>query len=123
MAHRDIRIPFEIEVRKFEAVGFLNDDDVVDGVARVRGGIMFERTSHENGGAISGEDATFFFKHCWKQLPVELEPYFLVTNLHNPEGCRGNFGIFYKYKLHWNIYWEFDFAYFFEDHLVVRCIM
>ena len=90
-AHADIRIKFEIDDRKYEAVGFLQE-----GEAPVSGREMMRRTDTENGGVIgdidegilldkdatinkNGPDALRIY-----QIPVGLRPYFLVINRRLP---------------------------------------
>ena len=73
MAHKDIRIEFEIEGRCFEAVGFLNEG----GEWFVSGNEMLVRTAGEHNGVIDGEDTAFLSRHR-DQLPIELQPYWLV---------------------------------------------
>ncbi|MDO8625866.1 MAG: hypothetical protein Q7K39_00185 [Candidatus Magasanikbacteria bacterium] len=71
--HYAIRIPFEIEGRCFEAVGFLRNDE-----AAVYNREAFVRTAGENGGPIKEEDEAFLLKHC-AQIPWKLRPYWLIT--------------------------------------------
>lgn len=78
MAHKDIRIPFEVDGRKYEAVGFLNEGETL-----VFADAMFERTSKENGGAIGDEDEAFLSERRAK-LPAELRQYYLATARLNP---------------------------------------
>jgi len=78
MAHKDIRILFEIEGRCYEAVGFL-----AEGELSTNGDEMLRRASAENGGAIKGEDEAFLRKRRAK-IPRELDPYWLVTDVRDP---------------------------------------
>jgi hypothetical protein len=81
-SHKDIRIKFEIEGRRYEAVGFLGKSG-----ALVGGDEMLKRTAVENGGAIGYEDEVFLWKRR-ARLPQELEPYWLVTNRRHPDFSR-----------------------------------
>lgn len=74
MASKKILIGFEIEGRKYEAVGFLAEMEL-----SVDGDIMLERTSKENGGAIGAEDEAFLLGRS-AQFPTELRRYYLATN-------------------------------------------
>ena len=95
--HEDIRIPFEIEGRRFEAVGFLREKE-----GAVSGNEMLRRTAGENGGAIGEKDAVFFLERpIW--LPVELQPYYLVTNRRCP-GRSQEVLCFYFNGYAWNRY-------------------
>jgi len=85
MAHKDIRIPFVIYDRvfnfnrRYEAVGFLEKDEWP-----ISGGVMFARTSQENGGAIGKGDEEFLRVYI-DYLPMNLSRYQLVTGRHNPD--------------------------------------
>ena len=72
MAHKDIRVPFTVDGRNYEAVGFLNE-----GESPVSGDEMLKRTAGKNGGAIGGWDEEFLSKRLIK-FPKELCPYVLV---------------------------------------------
>lgn len=80
MAHKDIKKKFKVkdhktgEVRRFEAVGFLNK-----GEERVSGNEALARTANENGGTIGDEDVAFFQEHCNKPSKT-LKSCFLITN-------------------------------------------
>lgn len=71
--HKDTRFTFSLQNRIYEAVGFLNP-----GEANCLGTEMLQRTAGENGGAIGKEDEEFII-HWINELPVELQPYWLVT--------------------------------------------
>lgn len=91
-AHKDIQIRFDVkdesagEVRKFEAVGFMNEDED-DVYSIVDGYEMLRRTASENGGAI-GEEDDIFLSEFIHQLPVEFHEYLLVTNRRHPDNPR-----------------------------------
>lgn len=91
--HADIRIKFEVEDRKYEAVGFLQE-----GETSISGVEMLRRTDTENGGVIGDNDEAFFRemdasinklnanfldRRIFK-IPTELRPYFLVINRRLP---------------------------------------
>lgn len=91
-SHADIRIKFEIDDRKYEAVGYLQEGEVA-----ISGREMLRRTDTENGGVIGDIDENFLLdkdatinkndpgtKRIYK-IPVELRPYFLVINRRLPE--------------------------------------
>ncbi len=80
MAHRDIRIPFEIEGRHFEAVGFLKDDE-----SSVSYDTMLQCTAGENGGVIGKDDYTFLSQRL-NQLPAKFRRYSLITAQPDPGG-------------------------------------
>lgn len=81
MAHKDIRIKFEIENRHFEAVGFLADGEI-----SVSGDEMLARTVGEDNWTNSEEVGTFLFEHvgALRKLPLELREYYLTTNQRDP---------------------------------------
>lgn len=84
MAHKDIRIPFEIGGRRYEAVGFLKAWE-----SSVSGDVMLARTADENGGAIGEEDAKYIGDHL-NQVPATIrrhnpEYVYLVTNRRSAE--------------------------------------
>lgn len=76
MAHKDIRIQFKVDGRRYEAVGFLDENE-----SSISGDEMIRRTAGENGGAIRDEDGAFFSDHL-APLSRELWPYLLVIS-HN----------------------------------------
>lgn len=78
MAHKDIRITFELDGRRYEAAGFLNE-----GESSVDGDTMLSRTSGENGGVIGDDDEEFLSEHRSK-FPKELRKYYLVTGRRRP---------------------------------------
>ena len=112
---KDIRIPFTVGGRNFEAVGFLHEDD-----GTISGGEILARTATKNGGAIGDEDEEFLRQHR-DELPSNLKPYWLVTRS-DPDFSR--IVSYLSYGLwHWNYYqkgWlDFQRA---DDYLVVlRC--
>jgi len=83
MGHKNIRIKFEVDDRRYQAVGFLrkSDGDYVFGTK------MLRRTATKNGGAIGKEDETFL-KRRFNKLPNELRRYWLVTSFRNPNHPR-----------------------------------
>lgn len=85
--HKDIRIVFQIEDRRYEAVGFLKK-----GEKNVSAWTMFRRTAKENGGAI-GEKDWVFISERRTQLPAELSPYILVTDCRDPDLYRYYFRV------------------------------
>lgn len=87
-AHKNIRIQFEIEGRRYEAVGFLNEEE-----ESVNGNEMFARTANENGGAIVGEDYEDISKHR-NELPTELRGYYLDTKQRRFDFPRDSFQYF-----------------------------
>lgn len=99
MAHKDIRIGFEIEGRRFEAVGFLNE-----GESSVLGDTMLERTAGENGGAIGDEDEAFLSERRAK-FPAELRRYYLTTNRRHP-GHPRLVSCFSWYDVRWCQFWD-----------------
>ena len=72
-AHKDIRYSFEIDSRRFEAVGFLNEGEL-----EVRGNIALLRTTDKNN-AVGEESVAFLDKHL-NQLPDALRFYQLITS-------------------------------------------
>src|SRR3989344_3604067 len=78
-AHKDIRILFEIDGHKSEAVGFLAELE-----SSINGDEMLARTATENGGAIGDEDEAFLREH-FGQLPESLRRYYLATNRRHPD--------------------------------------
>ncbi len=82
-AHKDIRIPFEIEGRRFEAVGLLKE-----GEPPVDGDEMLARTAGENGGAIGEEDEMFLREHLLVPPEALWWPRLLVTNRRPPDDLR-----------------------------------
>lgn len=80
MTHKDIRIPFEVGGRNFEAVGFLKD-----GESSVDGKTMLSRIAEENGGAIGQEDVAFLSERR-NNFPKEIRRYTLATGIHKPGG-------------------------------------
>ncbi len=81
MAHKDIRIQFEIEGRRYEAVGFLDENEP----SGVNGYEMLKRTAEENGGAIGDKDEVFLSEHRDQILSRDcMEGYRLVTGKHCP---------------------------------------
>lgn len=74
--HKDIRISFEIEDRRFEAVGFLGKGEGREFISAEE---VLRRTASENGGAVDAMDAFFIANHAYL-LPQELHSYWLVSN-------------------------------------------
>ncbi|MBI5077195.1 hypothetical protein HZB94_02340 [Candidatus Falkowbacteria bacterium] len=82
MGHKEIRIPFEIEGRKFEAVGRRKIDGFAVNMSwSGTGDEAFQYASGENGGAI-GEEDTLFIAERRYLLPQELRRCGLATNWH-----------------------------------------
>lgn len=79
-AHKDIRIEFEIDGRRFEAVGFL-----AEGENSVSGDEMIRRTANENNGGIGEDDYLFLSKKRRDKFPEELRQYCLITNRRYPD--------------------------------------
>ncbi len=76
MARKDIRIKFEVDGRRYEAVGgFLGEREKT-----VSRDTMFKRTDRENGGAI-GEEDTKFLSERRHMFPKRLERYNLFSNV------------------------------------------
>jgi len=98
-AHNKIRIPFEIDGRRFEAVGFLTEWE-----SSVNGDEMLARTATENGGAIGDEDEAVLSERRDK-LPTELQKYYLVTNRRHPGNSR-NVSYFSWDGVRWHQYWS-----------------
>ena len=95
-AHKEIKIKFEVEDRRFEAVGFLNEEEMsTDGD---------ERT----GEAIGEEDEAFLSERRGK-IPVKLQRYYLVTGRRHPDYPR-DVSFFYFYGDGWcqDWYWLGD---------------
>jgi hypothetical protein len=83
--HDKIRIQFTVGQRRFEAVGFLRDNEV-----RLDVETMLERIAVENGGVIGNDDANYIW--TWRtQLPAKLRRYGLVYG--KPRGRRGDRGV------------------------------
>ncbi len=74
MVHKDIRIQFEIEDRRYEAVGFLNEDE-----PSIEGYKIFPRVNGDNGGVIDYREMVFINEHR-NQLPTSLNEFVLVTD-------------------------------------------
>lgn len=74
VAHKDIRFKFELEGRRYEAVGFLKP-----GESQITGYAMLRRVSVENGGAVGEEEVRHICLHANK-LPTGLRAYYLATN-------------------------------------------
>jgi len=97
MAHKDIRKEFEVkdektgEVRKYEAVGFLED-----GEPSVCGDEMLRRVPD----AIGGEDVKFLEECIDQDWSRELWPYYLATNCRHPDGPR-SVRCFCRYASRW----------------------
>ena len=98
MIHKDIRIRFQIENRRYEAVGFLKK-----GEKSVSGWTMFRRTAKENGGAIGKKDWAFISKRR-TQLPAKLCRYILVTDCHDPDLYQYYFRVLYHIAV-WDDDW------------------
>lgn len=70
MGLKNIRLEFEIAVRRYEAISFLKDyEDGVDG------NLMLLRTAR----AVDDKNADFLWRRR-EQFPMELQPFYLVTN-------------------------------------------
>ena len=93
MAHKDICIRFEIDGRRFEAVGFLNEGEI--SMSRV---IMLERADKKNGGALVKDEDTVFLSERRIQFPTELQQYYLVTSC-----CDAPTDPRYILFFHWNV--------------------
>ncbi|KKR35407.1 MAG: hypothetical protein UT67_C0002G0031 [Candidatus Magasanikbacteria bacterium GW2011_GWA2_40_10] len=120
MTHKDIRIPFVIYdrlfdfTRRYEAVGFLEKDEWP-----ISGGVMFARTSEENGGAIGKGNEEFLRAHIG-YLPMYLSRYQLVTGRHNPDNVLevSCFGCSWR---SWHQYWRLNTGLWCDElTLVVR---
>ncbi|MBI5254173.1 hypothetical protein HY932_00080 [Candidatus Falkowbacteria bacterium] len=115
MEHKDIRIQFKIENRRYEAVGFLNE-----GEGPVSGSEMLKRTAGENGGVIGADDGDFL---SWRrdQFPQELQKYILISNWENPGGPRWVSYFDYNIKDGWYYFFgHLDFTPFGNNVLVLR---
>jgi len=101
MAHKDICIKFEVDGRRFEAVGFLSDDETP-----VDGDEILRRIPN----AINKEDTIFLYNHRNEEWPYELRSYYLIT------GCKSsplfwmeyNTGVFYcigyiGHRMEWDL--------------------
>ena len=116
MIHKDIRIPFEIEDRRYEAVGFLDENEKF-----VTGDVVLARTAGENNGAVTDEDALFIKDHV-RLLAAELSEYHLVTNQREPGNSR-SIMIFCSHGCHDGRWWDFWNSldrWWHSDELVVR---
>lgn len=115
MAHKDIRILFEVADRRFEAVGFLNEDE-----ASVDGEEMLRRTAGENGGAIGDDDEMFLREHL-EGLLVELRWYYLLaTNHRHPDNSRHASYFCPGGGLGWVYLWKWLDSQFGDNFLVLR---
>lgn len=88
MAHADIRKEFTVGGRKFEAVGFILEDEETT----VDGDTMVTRTDAENGGGLGQEDGEFLWEYrseLLKKLRNVFKHYHLVfTKWCNPADPR-----------------------------------
>lgn len=117
VAHRDIRIPFTIADRHYEAVGFLNE-----GEESVDADTMFVRTAMENGGAIGEEDDDYIWAHR-DQIPTQLQGYWPATNRHNiPEQMPRHIRCYGFYDGRWDRGWYGPGNQWYDWNLVVRRI-
>lgn len=78
MAHADIRITFEVEGRRFEAVGFFKEGDRF-----VDGNEMFSRTLRGQFGTreLLETDDFWSWPTNWETWPESLRPYRLTTGV------------------------------------------
>ena len=106
--HKDISKPFKLvdkktgEIRRFEAVGFLNEDE-----APISGNEMMARVAGKNGGAIDDGDMEFVWRHR-DLLPPELQAHDLVTNQRDCPDWPHNLVCFdyYGYNREWQKFYE-----------------
>lgn len=113
MDHKDIRIPFEVDGRRYEAVGFLNKDEQL-----VSGEDMLSRTANPSCNII-GEDDAVFIDERLNLLPENLRKFHLVTNQRRPDSPR-NIMIFCCHDGMWRKFWSHLDCAWREDELVVR---
>lgn len=117
IVHKNIRVPFEIGNRRYEAVGFLNK-----GESSVSGYTMLARTVAKNGGAIGNEDVAFL-KDLMDLLPKEFYRYCLVTNQRSPDYPCYISCYYYESHSSWNRFWRLSSLrchQWSDRHLVVR---
>lgn len=112
-AHQDILITFEVEDRRYEAVGFIRE-----GETSVDGDEMLRRTAGKNGGAIGEEDVSFL-RERRGQLPDTLRPYWLVTGQRDPDNPR-YVSYLYFYGIGWCQGWNWLGHQWNDYYLVVR---
>ncbi len=94
-AHKDIKIQFEIDGRRYEAVGFLNE-----GERSVAGNELLLRVN----GVIGKEDVEFIAKHRRKMPMKSLRYYTLLTGYYvdqNHTACFFWFDRGCRYDLDW----------------------
>jgi len=111
--HKDIRIPFEIKGRRFEAVGFLDK-----GERSVDGDEMLSRITKNNHRIIDGDDVVFISKR-FHLLPKKLHKFDLVTNLRKGDSPSSNMIFCCHYSV-WGQFWSsLDYRWF--KHELVLC--
>lgn len=113
MVRKGVRILFEVDGRRYEAVEFLRE-----GETSVLGDEMLRRAAGENGGAIGTDDCLFLQKRLGK-LPPELNRYMLVTNRRYP-GYPHDVLYFDRDNGRWLVRWRLLEYRWFDYHLVVR---
>ena len=111
--HKDIRILFQIDDRRYEAVGFLGKDE-----RSVSGDEMVSRTADKNNSIIGEEDAMFINEHR-HLLPTNLNKYHLVTNQRKSDSQR-SVNIFCCHDGSWRKFWSHLDCGWFAHELVVR---
>lgn len=79
MANKYLRIPFEVEGRRYEAIG-----NYKEGYPHCFVDEALRRAEDENGGAIKGEEETWLRERHAK-FPRELDPYTLITGKRHSE--------------------------------------
>ena len=110
--HMEIRCVFEVSGRHYEAVSFFRE-----GEKYIPAEIMLERVDKDNGGLIGDEEIQFISDHR-KELPSELERYFLVTKLST---ARFQKRCFFLEGSFWHIDWVGgNAAIFFPHFLALR---
>lgn len=110
MIHKNIRIPFILGGRDFEAVGFIEENE-----SSIDGDEMSKRTNKNNKVIKKEVDWQFILEHL-NELPKELDEYSLLTIRRHPEfldvicylyrsvtyGWRENY---YSYSYPWDNRW------------------
>lgn len=97
-SHRDIRISFEIKGRRYEAVGFLDDNE--GGISQ---GEIANRTNSDFK-AVRRVSEIQFFVTAQGRLPRELRKYYLIT-FRGSEDSQNGFCCLCFENGGWNEYW------------------